>query len=57
MKAPHPPKANPHRGYSSVGQEKLSMVKDYEKGGEREAIEVRDLKVTLFPYLQSQLTC
>ena len=57
MKAPHPPKANPHRGYSSVGQEKLSMVKDYEKGGEREVIEVRDLKVTLFPYLQSQLTC
>ncbi|PHH72421.1 hypothetical protein CDD82_5987 [Ophiocordyceps australis] len=31
-KAAHPPEANPHRGYSYVGQEKLSMVKDFEKG-------------------------
>ncbi|KIX01200.1 uncharacterized protein Z518_08925 [Rhinocladiella mackenziei CBS 650.93] len=32
MKAAHPPRPNPHRGYSYVGQEKLSRVKDFEKG-------------------------
>ncbi|OIW29073.1 Clavaminate synthase-like protein [Coniochaeta ligniaria NRRL 30616] len=31
-KAAHPAQPNPHRGYSYVGQEKLSRVKDYEKG-------------------------
>ncbi|PFH63359.1 hypothetical protein XA68_12323 [Ophiocordyceps unilateralis] len=31
-KAAHPPEPNPHRGFSHVGQEKLSKVKDYEKG-------------------------
>jgi isopenicillin N synthase-like dioxygenase len=43
-KAAHPAEANPHRGYSYVGQEKLSMVKDYEKGT-RDAMEVMDIKV------------
>ncbi|PHH65596.1 hypothetical protein CDD81_2031 [Ophiocordyceps australis] len=42
-KAAHPPEANPHRGYSYVGQEKLSMVKDYEKGV-REAVANYDIK-------------
>ncbi|KAE8377947.1 hypothetical protein BDV26DRAFT_281441 [Aspergillus bertholletiae] len=32
LKAAHPPQPNPHRGYSAVGQEKLSMVSDFEKG-------------------------
>ncbi|KAL9002058.1 MAG: hypothetical protein Q9188_004992 [Gyalolechia gomerana] len=42
-KAAHPPEPNPHRGYSYVGQEKLSKVKDYEKGS-RNAIDVFDVK-------------
>ncbi|KAM4057406.1 2OG-Fe(II) oxygenase superfamily protein [Hirsutella rhossiliensis] len=42
-KAAHPPEPNPHRGYSYVGQEKLSMVKDYEKGS-REVLDVFDVK-------------
>ncbi|KAE8137456.1 hypothetical protein BDV38DRAFT_246801 [Aspergillus pseudotamarii] len=32
LKAAHPPQPNPHRGYSAVGQEKLSMVSGFEKG-------------------------
>ena len=43
-KAAHPKQPNPHRGYSYVGQEKLSKVKDFEKG-ERNAVEVHDIKV------------
>ena len=43
-KAAHPPEPNPHRGYSYVGQEKLSMVKDYEKGN-RDHVAVHDIKV------------
>ena len=43
-KAAHPLEPNPHRGYSYVGQEKLSKVKDYEKGS-RKAIDVFDVKV------------
>lgn len=35
---------NPHRGYSYVGQEKLSKVKDFEKG-DRDAPDVYDIKV------------
>ncbi|KHN99775.1 Oxoglutarate/iron-dependent oxygenase [Metarhizium album ARSEF 1941] len=42
-KAAHPHGPNPHRGYSYVGQEKLSKVKDYEKGS-RDAVEVHDVK-------------
>lgn len=42
--AAHPPEPNPHRGYSYVGQEKLSRVKDFEKGS-RELTEVFDVKV------------
>ncbi|OAA37397.1 Oxoglutarate/iron-dependent oxygenase [Metarhizium rileyi] len=42
-KAAHPPEANPHRGYSYVGQEKLSRVKDYEKG-KRSIVDVYDIK-------------
>ncbi|TQS32450.1 hypothetical protein Golomagni_07229 [Golovinomyces magnicellulatus] len=42
-KAAHPPEPNPHRGYSYVGQEKLSMVKDYEKG-DRNHVAVHDIK-------------
>nr|QNN94287.1 EmeC [Acremonium sp.] len=34
---------NPHRGYSYVGQEKLSRVKDFEKGV-RETVQVHDIK-------------
>lgn len=44
-KSAHPPEPNPHRGYSYLGQEKLSKVKDYEKGS-RNAIDVFDVKVT-----------
>lgn len=43
-KAAHPYGPNPHRGYSYIGQEKLSKVKDYEKGT-RNAAEVYDVKV------------
>jgi isopenicillin N synthase-like dioxygenase len=32
MKVAHPKQANPHRGYSYVGQEKLSRVAGFEKG-------------------------
>ncbi|KAI4263864.1 MAG: hypothetical protein L6R42_001011 [Xanthoria sp. 1 TBL-2021] len=42
-KSAHPPEPNPHRGYSYLGQEKLSKVKDYEKGS-RNAIDVFDVK-------------
>ncbi|KAG8416316.1 hypothetical protein J3458_006909 [Metarhizium acridum] len=42
-KAAHPYGPNPHRGYSYIGQEKLSKVKDYEKGS-RNAAEVYDVK-------------
>ncbi|KAI9148327.1 2-oxoglutarate-Fe(II) type oxidoreductase ppzD [Paramyrothecium foliicola] len=42
-KAAHPVQPNPHRGYSYVGQEKLSRVRDYEKG-HRDAVEVHDIK-------------
>lgn len=44
MKAAHPACPNPHRGYSYVGQEKLSMVKDFEKG-DRDHMVVMDIKV------------
>ena len=56
MKAVHPPQPNPHRGYSYVGQEILSMsqgsgnsVKDKEAVG--------DLKVirSYFKYLSGRL--
>lgn len=43
-KAAHPAQPNPHRGYSYVGQEKLSKVKDFEKG-DRDAPDVYDIKV------------
>ncbi|KAK2590967.1 hypothetical protein QQS21_011346 [Conoideocrella luteorostrata] len=42
-KAAHPYGPNPHRGYSYIGQEKLSKVKDYEKG-HRDAVELYDMK-------------
>ncbi|RDA82872.1 hypothetical protein CP532_0396 [Ophiocordyceps camponoti-leonardi (nom. inval.)] len=42
-KAAHPPEPNPHRGYSYVGQEKLSKVKDFEKGS-REGVDNYDIK-------------
>lgn len=54
MVAAHPPEANPHRGYSYVGQEKLSKVKDYEKGI-REAPVIHDIKVSLWLHLQVDL--
>lgn len=41
--AAHPAQPNPHRGYTYVGQEKLSRVADYEKGS-RDAKEVYDIK-------------
>lgn len=50
--AAHPPEPNPHRGYSYVGQEKLSRVKDFEKGS-RELTEVFDVKVRRLSYPQS----
>lgn len=54
MKAAHPPRPNPHRGYSYVGQEKLSMVADYEKGV-REGKVVHDVKVSVS--MRSCVTC
>jgi hypothetical protein len=48
--AAHPEHPNPHRGYSYVGQEKLSKVKDFEKGV-RDAAEVHDIKVTSNPMM------
>ena len=45
-KAAHPEQPNPHRGYSYVGQEILSRVKDFEKG-DRNAPVVHDIKVCL----------
>lgn len=32
MVAKHPPKANPNRGYSYVGQENTAILSGYEKG-------------------------
>lgn len=43
-KAAHAVQPNPHRGYSYVGQEKLSRVRDFEKG-HLEDVEVLDVKV------------
>lgn len=45
-KTAHPAQPNPHRGYSYVGQEILSRVKDFEKG-DRDAPFVHDIKVIL----------
>lgn len=45
-KAAHPSEANPHRGYSYIGQEILSKVKDFEKGS-RDAVAVYDNKVRI----------
>lgn len=42
--AAHPEQPNPHRGYSYVGQENLSRVKDFEKGV-RNTVQVYDTKV------------
>lgn len=47
-KAAHPPRPNPNRGFTYVGQETLSKVKDYEKGN-REGIAVYDVKVAYTP--------
>nr|WNT93875.1 putative 2-oxoglutarate/Fe(II)-dependent dioxygenase [Emericellopsis sp.] len=41
--AAHPEQPNPHRGYSYIGQEKLSRVKDFEKGV-RDSVQVHDIK-------------
>lgn len=32
MAAKHPPKANPNRGYSFIGQENVANISGYEKG-------------------------
>lgn len=44
-KYPHPPCANPNRGWVSLGQEKSSAIKDFEKGVCKEHKEVFDVKV------------
>lgn len=44
MEAKHPPKANPNRGYSFVGQENVANISGYEKGlgpGKTRDIKVR----------------
>ncbi|GCB25946.1 flavonol synthase/flavanone 3-hydroxylase [Aspergillus awamori] len=43
-KYPHPPCANPNRGWVSLGQEKSSAIKDFEKGVCKEHKEVFDVK-------------
>lgn len=44
MVAKHPPKANPNRGYSYVGQENIAQISGYEKGlGPNKT---RDIKVS-----------
>lgn len=40
----HPPRANPNRGWSGLGQEKSSAITDFEKGNERDE-DVFDMKV------------
>lgn len=44
MNFAHPPRPNPHRGYSYVGQEKLSGVSGFERG-EKVSVKQTDLKV------------
>ena len=52
MKAAHPACPNPHRGYSYVGQEKLSNVSNWEKGcREEKGKGVFDVKVRVFVLL------
>ncbi|KAH6649194.1 hypothetical protein BKA67DRAFT_522559 [Truncatella angustata] len=43
LKVAHPAEANPHRGYSIPGQEKVSQIAEFEKGN-REAVPVFDMK-------------
>ncbi|KAL8660529.1 MAG: hypothetical protein Q9202_006452 [Teloschistes flavicans] len=45
MKAAHPPAANPHRGYSMMGLEKISGITGFEKG-KTESVEMVDIKET-----------
>lgn len=44
MVAAHPPRPNPHRGYSAVGQENISGISGFEKGV-KVAPRVFDIKV------------
>jgi len=43
----HPPRPNPHRGYSYVGQENISGVTGFEKGEEAPATRILDMKVPI----------
>jgi hypothetical protein len=47
MRVAHPKEANPHRGYSYVGQEKLSRVAGFEKGQISDQA-ILDIKVSKF---------
>lgn len=46
-KYPHPPCANPNRGWVAVGQEKSSAITDFEKGKTGADHEIFDVKVSL----------
>lgn len=50
MVAKHPPKANPNRGYSYVGQENVGQISGYEKG--RGPNKTRDIKVSTVTWNQ-----
>lgn len=56
MKAAHPPRPNPHRGYSYVSQESIAGVTGYEKG-RFEKSPVVDVKVSCIePESESRIT-
>jgi len=46
MKVQHPPRPDPHRGWSPIGQEKLSGITNFQKG-ERAPKLIEDFKVLL----------
>lgn len=50
----HPPRPNPHRGYSYVGQENISAISGFERGEDSTA-SIVDLKVSwiIITHLQS----
>ena len=52
MEAKHPPKANPNRGYSFVGQENVANISGYEKG--LSTGKTRDIKVGLLLFVHDQ---
>lgn len=54
MEAKHPPRANPNRGYSYVGQENVATISGYEKGLNPGT--TRDMKVNEITKMSDNVT-